>query len=58
MGIKALTKLLMGHNKAVRLLAMWQQWLCWLCRLCCEVVAMVGKLAKTQEMLCSFVPLN
>lgn len=55
MGIKALIELLTGHKKAVRLLAMWQQWPCWLC---CEAVAMVGKLAKTQEVLCSFVPLN
>lgn len=43
MGIKALTKLLMGHKKAVRLLA--------------EVVAVVGKLTKTPEVLCSFVTL-
>lgn len=41
MEMKALTKLMMEHKKAVRLLA--------------EVVAMLGKLAKTQEVLCSFV---
>lgn len=43
MGIKALTKLLVGHKKAVSLLA--------------EVVAIVGRLTKTRELLCSFVPL-
>lgn len=43
MGIKALTKLLMGHKKALGLLA--------------EVVAIVGKLTRTWEVLCSSVTL-